>query len=351
MSENNINENINPEVTEEEIETAATEEVTETVEAVAETEETIEAEAAEATEEAQETAETIETEAVEAVAETEETAEAEAVEATEEVQETAETIETEAVQEEAKPAKKKPFLQVPVIIALCLIVATLLGYFVFVGFFLKEPEGVTWSSEQDGATYYYEFKNDGTFQANIGSIEINSTYQKTKSADGNTITVGTNFGSFYANAPATYTISGSRLFGGQTMNGSYGEGYDFTLTQATKKIMMPDLPENFEANEDLVGTWIFKYMGYDIYKVTFGDKGSMILEFVQDGIKYNGTYTFDDSTINFTYCVAENVAVPVDYAIVDKDNLTFMGYNFVREGSAAAEATPDQQIITSAAQE
>lgn len=337
MSENNINENTNPEVTEEEIETAATEEVTETVEAVAETEETAEAEAVEATEEVQETAETIETEAVEAVAEAE----------------PAPVAETEAVQEEAKPAKKKPFLQVPVIIALCLIVATLLGYFVFVGFFLKEPEGVTWSSEQDGATYYYEFKNDGTFQANIGSIEINSTYQKTKSADGNTITVGTNFGSFYANAPATYTISGSRLFGGQTLNGSYGEGYDFTLTQATKKIMMPDLPENFEANEDLVGTWIFKYMGYDIYKVTFGNNGSMILEFVQDGIKYNGTYTFDDSTINFTYCVAENVAVPVDYAIVDKDNLTFMGYNFVREGSAAAEATPDQQIITStsAAQE
>lgn len=335
MSENNINENINPEVTEEEIETAATEEVTETVEAVAQTEETAEAEAVEATEEVQETAETIETEAAEAVAEAE----------------PAPVAETEAVQEEAKPAKKKPFLQVPVIIALCLIVATLLGYFVFVGFFLKEPEGVTWSSEQDGATYYYEFKNDGTFQANIGSIEINSTYQKTKSADGNTITVGTNFGSFYANAPATYTISGSRLFGGQTLNGSYGEGYDFTLTQATKKIMMPDLPENFEANEDLVGTWIFKYMGYDIYKVTFGNNGSMILEFVQDGIKYNGTYTFDDTTINFTYCVAENVAVPVDYAIVDKDNLTFMGYNFVREGSAAAEATPDQQIITSAAQE
>ena len=335
MSENNINENINPEVTEEEIETAATEEVTETVEAVAETEETAEAEAAEATEEVQETAETIETEAAEAVADAE----------------SAPTELTEETSEEAKPAKKKPFLQVPVIIALCLIAATLLGYFVFVGFFLKEPEGVTWSSEQDGATYYYEFKNDGTFQANIGSIEINSTYQKTKSADGNTITVGTNFGSFYANAPATYTISGSRLFGGQTLNGSYGEGYDFTLTQATKKIMMPDLPENFEANEDLVGTWIFKYMGYDIYKVTFGDKGSMILEFVQDGIKYNGTYTFDDTTINFTYCVSENVAVPVDYAIVDKDNLTFMGYNFVREGSAAAEATPDQQIITSAAQE
>lgn len=335
MSENNINENINPEVTEEEIETAATEEVTETVEAVAETEETAEAEAVEATEEVQETAETIETEAAEAVAKAE----------------SAPVAETEAAQEEAKPSKKKPFLQVPVIIALCLIVATLLGYFVFVGFFLKEPEGVTWSSEQDGATYYYEFKNDGTFQANIGSIEINSTYQKTKSADGNTITVGTNFGSFYANAPATYTISGSRLFGGQTLNGSYGEGYDFTLAQATKKIMMPDLPENFEANEDLVGTWIFKYMGYDIYKVTFGDKGSMILEFVQDGIKYNGTYTFDDTTINFTYCVSENVAVPVDYAIVDKDNLTFMGYNFVREGSAAAEATPDQQIIASAAQE
>ena len=339
MNENNMNENTNPEVTDENTETPVSEEIIDSVEEtsaeIENTAEEAEVTTADETESADEDdnseAETLETsEASDAMI-------SETVEATTEV-----TEETEG-----KPAKKKFFLQIPVIIALCIVVATLLGYFVFVGFFLKEPEGVTWSNEIEGATYYYEFKNDGTFQANVGSIEINSTYQKEKGEDGNTITVGTNIGSLYASAPATYTVSGSRLLGNQTLEGSYGEGYDFTLTQSSKKILMPDLPEDFTPNEDIVGTWLFKYMGYDIYKVTFSDKGSMVLEFVQDGIKYNGTYTIDDSTINFTYCVTENVAVPIEYTLVDNDNLTFMGYNFVREGSAAAEATPDQQVLIS----
>ena len=321
MSDNNINENVNPEVTAEETENAVAEEISENV---AET--PVEEETAAATENPEEAA----------------------VEATEaEGSETAEDTDSiEASEEQEKPAKKKFFLQIPVIIALCIVVAALLGYFVFVGFLLKEPEGVTWSSENEGTTYYYEFKNDGTFQANVGSIEINSTYQKTKSEDGDTITVGTTFGNFYANAPATYTVSGSRILGNQTLDATYGEGYDFSLIQDSKKIYMPDLPEDFTVDEKLVGTWLFKYMGYDIYKVTFDKKGYMSLEFVQDGVKYNGVYTVDDSTINFTYCLTENVAVPTEYSITDDDNMTFMGYNFVREGSAAAEATPDQQLLT-----
>lgn len=323
-----MNENTNPEVTEEKLTTASEEEVAESV-----TEETAET--------------TVEGEKANTVIETDNEINDTAADAnTIEKSADAESSEETEKADEEKPAKKKSFLQIPVIISLCIVIAAILGYFVFTGFFLKEPEGVTWSNEIDGATYYYEFNNDGTFRANVGSVEINSTYQKTKSDEGNTLTVSTNIGSLYGSAPATYTISGSRILGNQTLEGSYGEGYDFTLIQSKKETTILDLPEEFTPDEDLVGTWFFKYMGYDIYKATFNQDGSMTIEFVQDGIKYSGVYTIDGSTVNFTYCVTENVAVPIEYSLVDHDTLTFMGYSFVREGSAAAEATPDQQILT-----
>ncbi|WP_407383255.1 DUF5640 domain-containing protein [Ruminococcus sp.] len=258
-----------------------------------------------------------------------------------------ENADTEAVQEngEEEPVKKKKSaLQMPVIISLCIVVAALLGYFIFTGFFLKEPEGVTWSNEIDGATYYYEFKNDGTFDAYVGSVEIHTTYQKSKTAEGNTLTVGATIGDFYSGAPATYEITGSRLLGNQTLTCKYNEEYQFTVKQSAKKDVDLELPKDFTPDENLLGTWLFKYMNYDIYKATFNKDGSMTLEFVQDGIKYNGTYTLSDGKINFTYYVAENFSTPLEYS-VDGDTLNFMGYTFVREGSAAAEATPDQQVI------
>lgn len=243
--------------------------------------------------------------------------------------------------EELEEAKKKRFpLQVPIIIAACILVAALLGYFVFTGFILKEPEGVTWSTELDGATYYFDFNNDGTFKAYVGSVEIDSTFQKSKSSDGNTLTVGTNVCNFYSGTPATYTISGSRILGNQTLDYSYGEGYDFSLNQASRKETNLDLPKDFTPDEDLLGTWVFQYYGYDIYKATFNDDGSMKLQFIQDGITYNGTYTIEDDNINFTYYVSDSVAAPLQYS-VDGDTLNFLGAAFVREGS---EATPDQAL-------
>lgn len=242
----------------------------------------------------------------------------------------------EAIEDNEKTAKKKIILRFSVIVALCLVIAVLLGYFTYVGFILKEPEGITWSEEVDGTTYYYEFKNDGTFVASVGSVEVNSTYQKTKGDDGDTIVVDNDFGSLIANVSVTYTITGSRILGNQTLNGTYGEGDDFTLHQSSKKIITPDLPEDFTPDEGIVGTWLFKYMEYDVYKVTFDNKGSMMLEVVQDGIKYNGVYTIDSSTINFTYCLTENVNISLEYTLVDPDNMIFMNYSFVREGSAAA---------------
>ena len=228
-----------------------------------------------------------------------------------------------AATEEEQP-KKKSGLQKPIIIACCIVLVAILGFLGYMAFFLKEPENVTWSNDVNDVTYYYEFKSDGTFTGYLGSIEMNGS-----------------FGSFYQGAPAAYSIKGSRLFGNQEMSCSYSEEYEFTLKQSKRDKKMLDLPEDFTADEALVGSWIFKYMNYDIYKVTFNKDGSMVLEFLQDGVKYNGIYTIDGSTINFTYYVTDSTVVPIDYA-VDGDYLTFMGYQFVREGSEAEKATSDQ---------
>ena len=330
-----MNENTNPEVTNEEAAeaTAAAEETAQTVE------ETVDV-AEETAEAVDETVTEAENEAsVDEAVSADDTA---ASENTLEETETPESAETVAVEEQ--PKKKKGFLQIPVIISICIVVAALLGYFIFTAFFLKEPEGVTWMTEMDGTPYYFEFKNDGVFSAYVGSVEINSTYQKAKTEDGNTLTVGANVGYFYGNAPATYTITGSRILGNQKLSCSYGEEYSFELSQGKREKAPLDLPKDFTPDKDLLGTWVFKYYGYDIFKVTFNDDGSMALEQVQDGVKYNGIYTLEDSTVNFTYYVADNQVTQLDYK-VDGDSLTFMGYNFVREGSALAEATPDQQLI------
>lgn len=249
-----------------------------------------------------------------------------------------------AVTEEEKPAKKKNVLQKPIIIACCIVLVAIIGFLAYMAFFLKEPENLTWSNEVNDVTYYYEFKSDGTFTGYLGSIEMTGSFQKTSGEDGKTITLDKSFGSFYQGAPATYSIKGSRLFGNQEMTCSYSEDYEFTLTQSKRDKKLLDLPEDFTADENLVGTWIFKYMNYDIYKVTFNNDGSMVLEFMQDGVKYNGIYTIDGSTINFTHYVTDSTVVPIDYT-VDGDYLTFMGYQFVREGSDAEKATSDQQSI------
>ena len=279
-------------------------------------------------------AESIETQTAEtAVQETQESQDDQASEEKQGSDESDMTVGSEgsAQASEEKPEKKKSFLKISVIVALCLVIAALLGYFAYKGFILKEPEDVIWTDKVDGMTYYYEFKKDGTFHANMGSVEFNSTFHKTKGDNGNTITVDENIGSFHANVPFTYTISGSRLSGNQTLNGSYGDGDNFTLNQTSEKPALPELPKEFTPVEAVVGTWVFKGIGDDGIKLTLDNKGYMSMEYIQNGIKHNGVYTVDDSTINFTYRINEDITIPLKYTLVDSDNMIVMDINFERE--------------------
>ena len=260
--------------------------------------------------------------------------------------------ETEKSEEEAKPAKKKPFLQPPIIIACCIVLAAILGFLVYIAFFLKEPENVTWSDEINGTKVYLEFKSDGTYTGYFGSVELIGSFQKTKDDEGkNSIAIYQNFGNFIQGMPATYTITGSKILGNQKMTCSYGEDREFTMTQAKRDKSPLELPEDFTPDDNLTGSWVVKYMNYDVIKATFNKDGSMVLEMNQGAtVKYNGIYTIDGSTINFTYYLTDSTVVPLNYTI-DGDYMNFMGYNFVRVGSDAEKSTADQQSLTAQANE
>lgn len=259
---------------------------------------------------------------------------------------------------ESTPKKKKArILQWPVLVCIGLVLASLLGYFCYTAFFLREPDGkffwsnVVWENEIDGATYYYEFKSDGNLNVYIGSIEYNTHFEKQKTKDGNKLGVDIPIGNFYSTTTtgyADYTISGSRILGNQEFKCSYGEEEPFTLKQAANKksyLQTPELPEEVNTDDDLTGTWTGSSFTGEEYKAEFKDDGTMSWNIysksADSSVTYNGVYTIEDSTINFTFTVTENVSVPLDYAI-NGDHLYFMGLDLVREGSDGSEATPDE---------
>ena len=230
---------------------------------------------------------------------------------------------------------KKPFiLQTPVIIALCIVIAALLGYFGYTAFLLHEPEGITWSATYDDITYYYEFENDGTFKAYVGSVELTSTFEKQKADDKNYIVINADAGDFYSGQTAEYEITGSRILKNQVFNFSYGEDQTFTLTQVNGREDPLDLPDGFEADEAILGEWVFNYYGYEYCKVNFNDDGTMRIEYTQNGIAYNGTYTIEDGNVNFTYFVDQSIVQPIPYSI-DGETLTFMEMPFTRPGAGS----------------
>ena len=242
---------------------------------------------------------------------------------------------------EDAPKKKGPFIQVPVIISICIVLLALIGYFVFTAFFLRVPQGVTWSKDYDGTTYYFEFKDNNVFKAYVGSVELTSTYQNADYEGKNYLMVGADAGDFYSNQAAKYTITGSRILNNQELTISYDDSDEntFTFTQVAGREDPLTLPEGFEPDEELLGSWSFTYYGYDYCTVTFNDDGSMKIDYTQNGVTYNGTYTIQDGNVNFTYYVQDYIAQPIEYQ-VDGDKLIFMEMEFTR---VTDEATPDEK--------
>lgn len=269
-------------------------------------------------------------------------------------------IEEDTPEQPEKPKEKGPFIQVPVIISLCLVVVSLLAFFAYKIFWIAEPEGVTWvwSSETDNVKWYFEFKDDNVFKAHIGSFEVTSNYVKDKSDDSvSKMTVSADvpfirsqsLGCIFFGAEMKYNVTGSRIAGNQEMTITYTddpEQQEFVLTQTNEKEEPLELPDDFTEDKDLTGEWINIYSTDDAKQtMTFNDDGSMVLSEVytfSNGnlteIRRNCTYTISDNEINITWRAEDTVVHSADYVIKD-GMLTLDGATYYRADSAA---TPDQ---------
>ena len=304
----------------------------------------------------------------EPVVETEEETVAESISAQDEEvsaegTETPDTVPEEITTAEESKKKKKPLLQVPVIISLCLVVCSLLAFFAYKLLWITEPEGTTWvwSSETDNVNWYYEFKEGGVFKAYVGSFEITSSYSKNKSDESkpllnvsSDIPYTTSMGCVFFGADLRYTVSGSRLFGNQEMMITYvddPEAQEFVLKQTNGHGGELELPKDFTENADLTGEWINIYSTEDMKQtISFNKDGSMKLREIYeyaDGtyseICRNCTYTVEDGSINITWIAEEPVVHHSEYTIED-GVLMLDGAAYYREGNHPA--TPDQTADT-----
>ena len=238
-----------------------------------------------------------------------------------------------ALQPEGK-TKKKRLIQTPLIIALIIVLVAVAGYFTYIFFFLREPEGVVWSCEYQGVTYYCEFKEDGVFNMHVGSITLDSTYEKNIS-DGSKRLMIQSYNTFFKYGEfADYEITGSRILKNQEMKITYEDETSFTLKQCDEVPNPLELPENFVPDENLIGSWTNYYYGAEYCVVTFNNDGSASVNYVMNGITYNGTYTLENDTINFTFYTDDYIVEPNEYSI-DGDILHFLKTQFIRNGSDA----------------
>lgn len=263
---------------------------------------------------------------------------------TEELAETPETETTEEIDEEPQVVenKKKKFpLQLPIIIAACIVIGALIGFLAF-SLFAPTVEGSWVYASEEGYNFYYTFdekKDSSECDMSIGSIHFPGTYEVTTSDTTDAITVNVYAG--YVYGTYTYELQGNRLMRNRVLTLTAEDGSVITLTETKKPkdsdYIVPD--ENFVEVEELTGEWEFLYEEYDAsLKLTINDDGTMIYD--QFGYQeLHCVYTATDSTINLSFFETELIAQEEEYYFNEAGELIFLGVNWTRVG---AESTADQ---------
>ncbi len=244
-----------------------------------------------------------------------------------------------AVEETLEPQSKKKFpLQTPIIIAACILVAAIIGFFA-VNLFTPTVEG-SWKYEsEEGYTFYYTFDEKADAKEcvmSFGTVYFPGFYDVSVGEEANIVAVSMYTG--YVNGNYTYTIEGNKLFGNRVMTLTAEDGSTITLTQAKqpkdKDYIQPE--KNFKPVEELVGEWEFVYEEYGVsYKLTINDDGTMVFD--QFGLQeIHFVYTVDESVINLSYYQTETTTQEEEYYF-EGDQLIFMGLNWSRVGESTAD--------------
>ena len=243
--------------------------------------------------------------------------------------------------------KKKPFIQLPIIIAAALVLAVALGFFIFKGFFDTSLPG-TWIFEQDLQSSestedeadgtkilnYFTFNDDGELTVTVGTISYIGTYSISNDEESNN-KILTMYVPSVINGTFNMEVSGN-IFTGRTLTLANTSSTDTKFELKSGKYTAPEIKRDgdFTPNEALIGKWT-----YDdgLYNLSF--------EFNKDGtatytenkqIKFDGIYSYTDSTITLTYYTIQEATMEANYTISD-DSIVINGITFTKDTGSTSD--------------
>jgi len=238
-----------------------------------------------------------------------------------------ESVPEEEIQISEDPDKKSLGLQKPILIACCILLASIIAFGAFVGYtklFGKGVEG-TWvlaeQAEQDEAkaggngVTYFTFKEDGTAYMTIGSMTVDGQWAYDTEAETKTIQVAVYY---FFNGTFTAEVEGN-AFEGKTLKLSNESGTLYEFVSSTVPEMLPEADEKAKTDASLTGVWCNEQSG-NFY--TFNEDGTCLIEQPSAFLTIEGRYSVNKDKIVLTYIATEEVETELPYSKNDDGTIT-----------------------------
>ena len=238
-----------------------------------------------------------------------------------------ESVPEEEVLISQDPDKKPLGLQKPILIACCILLASIIAFGTFVGYTKLFGNGVegTWVlAEQakddeakaggNGVTYF-TFNEDGTASMTIGSMTVDGQWAYEKEAETKTIQVSVYY---FFNGTFTADVKGN-AFEGRTLKLENESGTVFDFVSSSIPEMLPEADKKAKRDSSFNGVWYNEQSG-NLY--TFNEDGTCLVEQPSAYLTIEGRYSIEKENIVLTYIATEEVETELPYSKNDDGTIT-----------------------------
>ncbi len=237
------------------------------------------------------------------------------------------------IEKTAETPNNKVKVQTPIMIAACILVVAVLGFFCFKLFFSNSLVG-TWiiktdasadeATKNEDSVIYYTFNGNNTASLNIGSMEVRGNWwyadENGATTDQATDTITISI-SYFFNGTFQYELSGN-TFTGRTLTLKSGDSsYDFESKNIPDPGLKPD--DGFKVDEKLVGEW--KNEATQISYIFNADGTCHINQ--MDTLIIDGVYSAEKGKVDIKYIAQEEANTNIEYELKDS-KLTISGLEF-----------------------
>ena len=225
------------------------------------------------------------------------------------------------------PENKPLGLQKPILIACCILLASIIAFGCFVGYtklFGKGVEG-TWvlaeQASQDEAksggngVTYFTFAEDGTAYLTIGSMTVDGQWAYDTEAETTTIEVSVYY---FFNGTFTAEVEGN-VFVGRTLTLGNDSGPLYEFVSSSIPEMLPEANEEAKLDDEITGVWYNEDSG-NFY--TFNADGTCTVEQPGAYLTIDGRYSIEEDAIVLTYISNEEVETELSYSKNDDGTIT-----------------------------